>query len=147
MRSLLPFDPKHLALIKPQGAQADELGFMESRDWRSYRALGGIAWTGKNDSRYLGCGGLYPVWPGRITTWFLLDASFDRYDLLWLARIGRNWLETVGPKLRVRRIEVTVRQSFRPGHLFVKFMGFEYEGLLRKFDPLGNDHVMYSRIY
>jgi hypothetical protein len=147
IRKVLCFEPDHLSSIEPQAGQDGEREFLLGRDWAEYRRGGGVAWTGMKLSKIIAVGGVFTIWPGRGTAWFLMDKAFDRYDLLWLARRAKRYLTQTAPKSGLRRLEVTVRQEFRPGHLFARHLGLQYEGLLRKFDPYGHDHVLYARVY
>jgi RimJ/RimL family protein N-acetyltransferase len=45
-----------------------------------------------------------------------------------------------------KRVEAFVDSDFEPGHRWIKMLGFEYEGYMKNFSPLGRDCLLYSRI-
>ena len=98
------------------------------------------AWS--NGSRVAGWG-LAPQWPGRAIAWAILT-PMPLGELRAVTRLGRVFLDRQAGAYP--RIEASVRPDWEPGLHFLRLMGFQSEGLLRKYDPLGQDHLMYARI-
>jgi hypothetical protein len=49
-------------------------------------------------------------------------------------------------KRKLRRVEITVKHDFEQGKKWAESLGFEQEGLLRKYGPNGEDYFMYARV-
>lgn len=49
-------------------------------------------------------------------------------------------------ELSVCRVQCTVRAGFPFLQKFIELIGFEKEGLMRKFGPEGDDYFLYSRV-
>jgi RimJ/RimL family protein N-acetyltransferase len=45
-----------------------------------------------------------------------------------------------------KRVEAYVDANFEAGHRWITMLGFEREGYMRAFSPLGDDAVLYARI-
>lgn len=110
--------------------------------WRLTEAAS-HARTAWRDGTIIACAGIAEVWTGRAVSWMLLSSAVDRHDMLWLFREGRKWLAAQ----TFRRIECVVRYDFRPGHRLARMLGYDKEAVMRCYDPLGRDHVLYARIH
>ena len=109
-RNLRSFHPDDLNEIVPKPFQHLEHMCLMKQDWSQYWSIGGLGFSGVNCSRILFCGGCFPVWSGRATAWFILDQNFDRFDLLWMVKRVRSFLENSMPDT-VRRIDATARED------------------------------------
>lgn len=97
----------------------------------------------------LGVAGMIETWPGRQIVWAVLSRHVGRLQLLAIHREVVRVLAAVqsgGTKARYRRIEANVLAGFRPGAKWVRMLGFQFEGLMRRFDQDGNDHALYARV-
>ena len=144
-RNLRSFHPDDLNEIVPKPFQHLEHMCLMKQDWSQYWSIGGLGFSGVNCSRILFCGGCFPVWSGRATAWFILDQNFDRFDLLWMVKRVRSFLENSMPDT-VRRIDATAREDFPPASRMLEMLGFESEGLMKKYGPDGASHYMYARL-
>tara|TARA_B100000749_G_C18302663_1_gene413279 strand:- start:368 stop:811 length:444 start_codon:yes stop_codon:yes gene_type:complete len=144
-RNLRSFHPDDLNEIVPKPFQHLEHMCLMKQDWSQYWSIGGLGFSGVNCSRILFCGGCFPVWSGRATAWFILDQNFDRFDLLWMVKRVRSFLENSMPDT-VRRIDATAREDFPPASRMLEMLGFESEGLMKKYGPDGASHYIYARM-
>ena len=71
-----------------------------------------------------------------------MGCPIDRAEMLWIHRRVSDFLD----RSDVDRIETGVRESFKAGHRWAKMLGFQAEGLMRRFGPDGSDYQMYARI-
>ena len=100
------------------------------------------SWTLEQDGTVIGCGGTLLRWPGRSEAWLLLCRDSGPHMLAVVRAIHKILDGTVST-----RIECTVRQDFTPGHKLMRLLGFVVETpQLRKFGPLGEDHIGYVLI-
>lgn len=101
----------------------------------------GMSWAMREGVRVVMAGGVAPVWRGRGLAWLTHDGAEWRH---WLAaaRWARSWF----PILPFRRIEATVRYEFVAGRRWAECLGFQREGLMRRFGEDGADYWLYARV-
>lgn len=98
------------------------------------------AWTAWDGKTCLGVGGYAEHWPGRIGLWaFLSEDAGPR--MVGLTRIVASNLD----RLRDTRIEATTVTTFAPGHRWLRLLGFEREGTMRRYAH-GLDYDLYARV-
>lgn len=49
-------------------------------------------------------------------------------------------------ELGLLRVHTTIRADFSTAEKWIKILGFEKEGLMRKFGPEGEDHFLFSKV-
>ena len=158
------FKAEHLRELEIQLAQRTERQVLmdwadtpEGKHWNQIEEhCGELSFTGYCGDRLLGCAGLRPCWANRGELWIMLSATMRRSDMVWLHRQAKAFLEehqlpTIANSRPIypydfTRIECYVLENFVEGHRWAKMLGFESEGLLRCFDPLGYDYRLYARI-
>lgn len=144
-REVRSFHPDDLGRIVTQPFQNLEQMSLMQQDWVHYWGAGGLGFSGINCSKVLCSGGFFPAWSGRFTAWFLLDQSMTRYDLLWMVKRVRNFLENSMPDT-VRRIDATAREDFPQASRMLEMLGFEREGLMKSYGPDGSSHYLFARL-
>ena len=90
--------------------------------------------------------GVWQLWPGVGEAWLLPSArllSRPRGPV----RIVRRFLDEIAKREGYTRVQATTHADFDRGERFLEWLGFEREGVLRKFGPDGSDHKIYSRIH
>lgn len=131
--NIIAFKPEHAALMRLQPMQA-----AVSLDETTL--ITGPAWTGVADDLPVVCAGFLPIWEGRAMAWALVAADAGRH----MAAIHRAALERVRGA-GYRRLEAYVDPRFAAARRWVAMLGFEYEGLLKRFTPTGDDMELYCR--
>jgi len=136
--------PKHFNTFAIQGnlqeAQAVHLPEIEDEGYQlALSEAGGYAAVEGN--RVLALGGAVAQWPGRSFGWTLVADDIGRH-MFGLHKTVSDWLDGHGEN----RIETVVLDGFEAGHRWVKMLGFEHEGLMRKWGPDGCDYHLYSRV-
>lgn len=143
---IVNFEPRHLRRVSPQPAQA-ELALY--RDWLADRldpyAIRGCAFTGLIEGRVVGCAGVRPMWAGVGEAWavFSLEA-LDRPAALF--RAAARGLAALENARGLRRIQATCHADHAAGARFLQALGFEREGLLRRYGLRGEgNYHLYAR--
>lgn len=94
------------------------------------------------DGRLMMCAGVQEYWRNRGEAWAVLDPLCKR-DFMAIHNVVKRFFE-ICP---VDRIEAAVDISFKPGHRWVKLLGFTMEAeRLKKYLPDGKDVSLYSRV-
>ena len=77
------------------------------------------------------------------TVWVLTTPLVEKYPL-WFSKAVRNMLNAGTDLYKLQRIQATVLKENKKAVKWIEFLGFEREGLMRKY--VGGDHYLYSRI-
>lgn len=142
----IPYRPEHLAQLRLQSAQGMLQALLLDRGYAAALAVPGLAWTGLVDGAVVGCAGFLPQTPGRCVAWALIGQEVPRHAWLAITR------QVVAGMVEVRRrgfwrIEAVVHARFAAGRRWVELMGFEFEGLMRAYDPERSDCLLYARVF
>lgn len=104
-------------------------------------ALSGPAMAVEMDGRVIFLGGVIEMWSGRALAWSLVSSAAAPH----LLRLTRE-TEKFFAALPYHRIECYVDWDFTAGHRWAALLGFEFEGRMKCFSPLGTDMAMYGRV-
>ncbi|MFA5158609.1 MAG: hypothetical protein WC451_05505 [Patescibacteria group bacterium] len=106
-------------------------------------ALAGTAWTLWADDKIILCGGLVPGgWPGVADVWIAPSIFIDKYPLAAVKYV-RGYLDKAIEVYGLWRVQATIAAEHCK---WIELMGFQKEGLLRKFSPDKQDRFIYSRV-
>lgn len=89
--------------------------------------------------------GLTVLHDGVAQNWAIISAEVKKHPVAF-PRLALRALETMVQDLGLRRVQMTVRNDFPRGVAFAQWLGFKYEGTLRKYGPDGSDYFMYARV-
>ena len=89
--------------------------------------------------------GVWQLWPGVGEAWLLPSARLLARPR-GPVRTVRRFLDEIAEREGYTRVQATTHADFERGERFLKWLGFEREGVLRKFGPDGSDHKIYSRV-
>jgi RimJ/RimL family protein N-acetyltransferase len=101
----------------------------------------GPAGSAEVDGRIIACAGIAEQGMGIGTLWAFVAQDAGRH-FVRLDRCTRRLLTLIS----LRRIEATVEVGFSPGCRWLELLGFQFEGILRKYGQNGLDHWRYSRV-
>lgn len=140
-------DPAVLATMKLQHAQAIERECEWTvSNWQKLVSGSAYAEMLMRGNACMGAGGFWLTFPGMARAWASISVDCDRWALLAATRQVRRAIDRAFLRLSLRRMETTVRVDFRPGHRWAKALGFEYEGVMRRYGPDGTDHALYGQV-
>lgn len=134
----VPFRPMHLLAIEPQAAQP--VGLLKP-DVGLVLQMMGEAWTALDGERPIACAGLLDQGEGRAAAW----ALFDCLGLACMAAIHRRVMRAL-ERASYRRIETAVALDHPAGHRWAERLGFDEEGVMRRWFWNGADAVRYARV-
>jgi len=104
------------------------------------------SFTGFWDEEIIGCAGVTPVWHGRAIAWALISIHAGPARMLAIHRDVGEFLDDVQRRPEFRRIEATCAREFTAARRWVIMLGFQHEGLMRRYDAQGVDHDLYARV-
>ena len=144
LRLFKPSDAKQLSIQPMQVIDQSLFENWSNDKWASFGLHEYPSVTGLRDGEIIMCAGIIPRWEGRAISWALLGNAVGRYDMLWIHRQAKWFVETQ-LKNGFRRIEGHVHEPFKAGHRWMRMLGFVSEGLMRQYDPQGRDMRLYAR--
>lgn len=137
---IVPFEPGHLRTLSLQPSQA-WLGPRLKPEYGASLLKAGPCFTALEGDEVLGCAGVMNMWEGRVMAWALISADAGK-NFIRIFKAIKRFVDSHPAD----RIEATVDVNFEEGHRLMKMLGFEYEGLARKYLPDGRDVCLYARI-
>ena len=147
MPSLIPFKKEHLHEIdlRPFDEQV-VMGVPKAFDLIALQAQKGIAYTGVNDEgKIIAVGGVVILWEGVGSGWVLTSDLLLKYKT-WTHRNIKQILDITIDTQKLHRIESIILKDHCVSQKWAERLGFESEGLLRKYDSNKSDYYLYSRI-
>ena len=107
----------------------------------------GAGFTGirKSDGKILGCGGIKVLWPGCGEAWAIYSDEIGSYT-----KDCRNYaiyyLSELLKALELHRLQCVVDAEDKVKVRFAKSLGFEWEGVMKAYQPDGKDSVMLAYV-
>lgn len=139
--TLEPLRRDHLTRLRLQPAQRYFSGALSDPDYAVELAEAGPAYALVAGERVLAVGGVAERWHGVGLAWSLLAADIGPH-LRTLIRLTDGFFKQ-GPW---HRLEIAVDDGFEEGCRLARLLGFEREGLAKKYTPDGRDCWIFARI-
>lgn len=103
------------------------------------------AYTAMQESRVFMIGGVYGLWDKVGEAWFMM--SKYAYDMpISAAKYSSLLLDHVQEENDLQRIQASVHADDKQAIRYVEWLGFENEGLMKKFGPDGSDYYRFARV-
>lgn len=99
------------------------------------------AWTAIVGDEIIGCGGILRVQEHVGEAWILIGKKFKKYAHRLVSEIKRQIAIT-----GLVRVYSLIDLGFDRAERFIQWMGFEYEGTMKKSGTSGQDQKIYARI-
>lgn len=150
---IIPFKPYHLLLLDIQEEQkhflnlfTDAASILEYGNYILESALINhnrerCCWTALLEGKVIMCGGIIGMQLHVGEMWALVGSNLKKHIRRILPKIRKVLTET-----RLLRIYVLIDEGFNKADKLAEFLGFEYEGTLRKNGTNRMDQKMYSII-
>jgi len=147
---VIAYEPEHAVeiLARPHDVKNVKAN-PDFEAWAKVNALG-PAWTGRriSDGKILACAGVRILWPGCGEAWAIFcDPEVVEYKYKKEAYVYiLTYLKRVIEDYDLRRVQALVRADIPIAVKYIEQLGFEREGLLRKYGREGEDQYMYALI-
>ncbi len=96
------------------------------------------------DGNLCGVLGGYLIWSGVASLGALFTPHLTKYRVSSIRAVN-NLIDHTITGLKLHRLEMAVAADYKTGHRWAKALGFEPEGLMKKYGPDQRDHVLYGR--
>lgn len=137
---IVRFDPSHLWQIRAQDHQVAVVSRYLTDQYAELLSSG-LAYTGFDGTRVVGCAGIVTQFAGVGTLWAVLADDSRRH----FVAIHRT-VERVLGMVRLRRLEASSEVDFAQGCRWLELLGFQSEGVMRSYGPDGKDHFRYAKV-
>jgi hypothetical protein len=104
-----------------------------------------MSFTSIKNGHVVACGGVTPMWEGVGEVW-LLGSDKVSENKASLARAVYDTLSSLAEHNGYWRLQGTVLANWKQGLRFARFLGFEEEGLMKKYGPDKQDYIRVARI-
>lgn len=143
---IIPFEAPHIRLIR----NVDESKFYGISNEQMIRysheaQKSGPAWTVITDGEVILCGGAKIVMPGMGEAWTYFSEDIHSHALA-VHRIVKKMLQFIIDEHKLRRIQAISKETVPDAGRWLEALGFQKEGVLRKFGPEGDNFVLYARV-
>jgi hypothetical protein len=144
--SIIKFQPRHLYRLQlkdPEATRLREDPNMLLAIEASYEPT--ATWTGMYRGTPVLCFGLRILGPGVAEAWMLPGKDIGNHAIS-LGRGGRKIFQHYLESGAFRRIQIAVEEDNAIAFRFARWLGFEVEGIMRRFAVNGGNYIMMSRI-
>ena len=142
---IIPFELKHAEQIRGLEPSLFPLEFGDFRKAIENNTKDSPAWTGVCDNKVIGCGGIRMFWKGVGEAWCIYPKSLiNSYIKECFSYTGRV-LDAAVRVHGLHRIQSTVRSDFGGAMNWLRHLGFEIEGRLKRYNSDGTDSYLCCR--
>lgn len=128
--------PSRAALLAEQDAVRDE--FLTGAAMPP-----GLAWTMTARGMPVACAGFAPVWDGRWCAWSMIG-DIDMRQWAALARQVKAEIGRLRRSVKIRRLEASAPMDYAPAGVWLRNLGFAFEGVAKAYGPDGADYGIYA---
>ena len=139
MPSIVPFKQDHLNKIN----LLFEFSQSAKNNYKDPDQL--IGYTGVEDDAVLACGGVHRLWEGVGEAWLMVGKEgYEKPKTVgrYTQYIFQHILEEHG----LFRIQASVSAIDSRAIRYAEWLGFENEGIMKKYGPDGSDYIRYARV-
>ena len=115
------------------------------RDFAENLNRPGTSFTAIDNGYLIACAGIIPLWSGVGEAWFLASERVHEYTRPIIKAVKKDFNRIIEEQKFVR-VQAAVRVDWKQAQRFSRFLGFEEEGLMKKFGPDGSDYYRVSRV-
>ncbi len=136
-----PFRPEHLLALRLQATQATAQALMTLDHGQQIAACKGLAKSAILGDEPIASAGVIELWPGRAYAWAYIGEQAARHwktvhRAVHAALDGARW----------RRIEMAVDVRDPGAKRWAAHLGFDFEGVARKWTTDGRDVEIWARV-
>ena len=135
--------------MKIRKFEKDDLSRLEMQEVQKHEAIGleypkDKSFTIEDDGVVLGVFGVMEIYKGRAVVFSFISKRAGK-GMLGLIKTLRKMIDDGMEKTGVERLEMSVLEGFEHGDRFATMLGFEFEGVMRKYYK-GRNYKLYARV-
>ena len=140
---ILPFKISHGLEIKVRAEETIKSN-KEFREWLKSLKNAGNCFTALYENEIIICGGVRVILPHVGEAWVICSECIKKYTRE-LYKYSRIVIENIIEKERLYRVQAYVKADWKDAISFIENLGFELEGLVRKYIN-GENYYLYARV-
>ena len=143
---ILPFNPEHIrgAEFREPDARAVQ-DFANLEEYLLVHTSSGESYSIFVDSVWACAGGVVMLREGVGEAWALTTPLVSEYRIS-IARCAIKYLGGMIERLNLHRVQASIQETHKDSIKFMEYMGFEFEGTLRKYGTNQENYVLYARV-
>jgi hypothetical protein len=141
----VPMVPNHLHYMRIRDDQLPYAKAIPIDKMLEAQARLGLAVTAMVHNKPVAMFGIVYIWSGVGEMWSIISDDARRYPKQ-LTIVAKEFSDIAVQSLALRRLQITVRSDEPRSLRWAEFLGFENEGLLRKYSPDGVDTYILARV-
>ncbi len=139
---IIDYDQSHLHELMdgPLNEGAPEhIGYM--KDYAGELQQPGWSYTLIENGYIICCAGIVDMWPGVGEAWFIASNKIHEYPRPFIRFAKTDVMQKVVDENELWRVQAVCKSDWPAALKFARFMGFEPEGVMRKYGPEGMDYI------
>ena len=143
---MVDYKPEHIeSILDGDMSKMARKSFGMAEDIAHGLVAPGLAFTGLIDGYVIASAGIKPLWPGVGEAWIVASDNMPKKKLSVIKLIRENF-DSMIQENNLVRVQASVRSDWLEAKRFAEFLGFEHEGIMRKYGPDGQDYLRMARI-
>ncbi len=145
MISSVSYKPQHLELLalpisgeQQDALQARSMGLLENQSTATRTVF--------NNGRVISIVGLIPLNAGVAEVWTVPSERIKEVPLGY-TRYVKALISAYSTFMNLHRLQMSVEEGFEMGLRWAKLLGFEVEGLMKKYGPDQKNHLLMGRAH
>lgn len=134
------YQPDHLFEIDLHESQSSWYAYNERPAYARELARG-LAYTVRIAGMIIICGGVLPVDESTGHLWCFMSKHAAKH-MLTVHRVTQRFMQVSGKQT----LYATAEADFPHGCRWLELLGFKQSAVLYKYDPLGRDHILYTKV-
>lgn len=104
-----------------------------------------LSFTAVNNGKIICSGGIYPIWHGVGDAWFVGSNTIYDYPIT-ITKLVKKTLNELMDINNFHRVQAYVRHDWEDAQRWIKVLGMQNEGTVRKYSTDGRDHILFSKV-
>jgi len=144
---LIPFQVAHADELIADGLNKNAPQYNDStwKDWARSFTKKGMGFSGIENGHLVGSAGLVKVWDGVFEGWFLGGWRLHNNRFAAIRSVRRE-LDRMIEDNNIHRLQCVVKADWNEAQKFIEFLGWENEGLMKKYSKDGEDFFRYAKV-
>tara|TARA_R100001463_G_scaffold32675_3_gene73063 strand:+ start:5391 stop:5834 length:444 start_codon:yes stop_codon:yes gene_type:complete len=144
---IIDYQPSHLhdLMDGPLNKGAiKNIGYM--REWASELQQPGWSYTLIENGHIICCSGIVDMWPGVGEAWFIASSKIHDNVRPFIRFAKTDIMHRVTTDNNLWRVQGVCKADWPAARRFARLMGFEEEGLMRKYGPEQADYIRIAKV-
>lgn len=142
---VIPFNGEHLKIMEMREHEKKKVYPFATQAWIDFCSASPYSATLMKDGRIVTCLGLVPLWEGVYDIWQIPSVYVEKYPISYVKCL-KHLFTSRAEELNAHRFQSACPDD-KLHNSWMKFMGFECEGVLRQYNIFKDDYKMWSKLW